>query len=182
MTITQKIHIFGASGAGTTTLGSALANRLKLLHLDTDDYYWRKTEVPYTEKYTPEERIQNIRETISNQHSWVLSGSLCSWGAPITDLFTLTIFVYLNPLVRLQRLREREFQRYGSRIEKSGDMYEKHIKFMQWASKYDTASPPTRSLKMHRNWGAKLRCPVIELNSEEAVDELVQRIVEKLPV
>jgi len=143
MSIHQCIHIYGASGSGTTTLGSALAKELDVLHLDTDDYYWKESEIPYTEKYSPAERIESIRMRISNHQSWVLSGSLCSWGAPIAELFTLTIFVYLNPSLRLQRLRERELERYGNRIEKSGDMHEKHIQFMEWAAKYDTASPPT---------------------------------------
>jgi len=181
MDIKQRIHIFGASGSGTTTLGSALAKELSIPHLDTDEYYWKKTEIPYTEKYSPEERIQSIRKTISNHKSWVLSGSLCSWGAPITGLFTLTIFVYLSSSLRLQRLREREFERYGTRIEESGDMREKHIQFMEWAAKYDTASPPTRSMKMHREWGAKLSCPVIEINSEEPLDKMVRYAVQKLP-
>ncbi|MDD5191449.1 MAG: shikimate kinase, partial [Dehalococcoidales bacterium] len=49
----KRIHILGASGSGTTTLGRLLAKRLNIAHLDTDNYYWLKTEIPYTE---PRER------------------------------------------------------------------------------------------------------------------------------
>ena len=44
---TRRIHIMGASGAGVTTLGRALADTLGLPHHDTDDYYWRPTDPPY---------------------------------------------------------------------------------------------------------------------------------------
>lgn len=36
----KRIHILGASGVGTSTLGKALADKLNYCHLDTDDYYW----------------------------------------------------------------------------------------------------------------------------------------------
>ena len=36
----SKIHIIGAAGSGTTTLGIELANVLPHVHLDTDKYYW----------------------------------------------------------------------------------------------------------------------------------------------
>ena len=39
-----RIHIFGASGTGTTTLGGTLAAALDCPHLDTDDYFWIKTD------------------------------------------------------------------------------------------------------------------------------------------
>jgi len=176
----HRIHIFGASGSGTTTLGSALSKRLNTLHLDTDDYYWKETEIPYTEKYSPAERIHNIKNRISAHQSWVLSGSLCSWGGPLTEFFSHAIFVYLNPEVRLRRLRQRERLRYGGRIDRSGDMHEKHNRFLEWAAAYDTAVPPTRSLQMHRAWVAELKCPVIELNSNVPVDVLVHDAIESL--
>ena len=44
----NRLHILGASGSGTTTLGRALAERLTYLHFDTDDYYWLSTDPPFT--------------------------------------------------------------------------------------------------------------------------------------
>ena len=37
------VHVFGASGAGTSTLGRALTE-YGYTHLDTDDYYWKPTD------------------------------------------------------------------------------------------------------------------------------------------
>ena len=46
----RVIHIFGASGSGTSTLGRAVADSAGFLFLDTDDYYWLPAEPMYTLK------------------------------------------------------------------------------------------------------------------------------------
>ena len=35
----QVIHIFGASGAGTSTLGMYISKKMGYYFMDTDDYY-----------------------------------------------------------------------------------------------------------------------------------------------
>lgn len=45
-----RIHITGASGSGTTTLGKAIAKKYGIKHFDTDDFYWQKTKIPFTKK------------------------------------------------------------------------------------------------------------------------------------
>lgn len=44
----NHIHILGASGSGTTTLGMELAKKMGYYHFDTDDFYWEQTDIPYT--------------------------------------------------------------------------------------------------------------------------------------
>ncbi len=45
--MTHRIHIFGAAGSGTSTLGSHLAREIGGCHLDADSYYWHKSEPPF---------------------------------------------------------------------------------------------------------------------------------------
>jgi hypothetical protein len=47
---TRRLRIVGASGAGVTTLGRALADALAVPPHDKDDYYWRPTAPLYREK------------------------------------------------------------------------------------------------------------------------------------
>ena len=42
------IHIYGASGSGTSTLGRYLAQRLDFAFLDADDYFWLPTDPKFT--------------------------------------------------------------------------------------------------------------------------------------
>jgi adenylate kinase family enzyme len=45
-----SIHITGASGSGTSTLGQALAESVGCPWLDADDFFWLPTDPPYTDK------------------------------------------------------------------------------------------------------------------------------------
>ena len=52
------IHIFGASGSGTTTLGKKISEELGYKLMDTDDYFWMPTQPKFTLKRPCEERIE----------------------------------------------------------------------------------------------------------------------------
>ena len=173
----SRIHIFGASGSGTSTLGAALSDELVIPHLDTDQYYWQKTNPPFIKKNAPERRIEMIRLDTQDEDRWILSGSLCSWGDSLLDDFTLAVFLHLDPSIRIRRLRDREQRRYGDRIAPNGDMHQKHIEFMSWAVSYDSARAPIRSLHLHESWMKRLRCPVLRLDSNQPGEVLIREVL-----
>ena len=175
--VPQRIHLFGASGSGTTTLGEAISNRLRILHLDTDDYYWKPTNPPFVEKNAPADRLRMIERDVSGIDSWVLSGSLCGWGDSLAARFTVAIFVRLDPALRMERLKARERDLYGRRIEFGGDMHQQHLDFMAWAESYDTAAAPIRSLDLHEKWLRQLSCPIIRIDSSRPTEALVKEFL-----
>jgi len=75
----HRIHILGASGSGTTTLGRALATRLQCPRFDTDDYFWLPTDPPYTHQREHTERQRLLMDDLMAHDAWVVSGSLCGW-------------------------------------------------------------------------------------------------------
>ncbi len=176
--LTHRIHIFGASGSGASTLGLALANEIDGKFLDTDDYYWENTDPPFTLKRKPEDRVAIIKNEIASVNNWVLSGSLCSWGGPLLPQFTLAVFLQLSSVIRMQRILARERDRYGDRIEPGGDMHGKHVEFVNWARSYDFAKAPTRSLDLHETWMKELPCPVVRLDSALQLNELTRAVLE----
>jgi adenylate kinase family enzyme len=89
----HRIHILGASGAGTTTLGRALAARLQCPHFDTDDYFWLPTDPPFTHQRERTQRQRLLMDDITAHDAWVLSGSLCGWGDVAIPLFELVVFL-----------------------------------------------------------------------------------------
>ncbi len=176
----HRIHIFGASGSGTTTLGQKISEKLHIPHFDTDDYYWKRTNPPYTEKNPIPERQRLILGEMSSLNSWVLSGAMDSWSAPFEPFFSLVVFLYVPTEIRSQRLKRREFERFGERILPSGDMHQAHLDFIMWAEQYDQGLMSGRSRARHEEWMGRLRCPVLRIEGEVSIEEAVARIAEIL--
>lgn len=173
-----RIHIFGASGSGTTTLGRALSSRLGLAHFDVDDYYWLPTDPPFREKRPVEARLELLRRDLGLQPGWLLSGSLVSWGDSLIHEFDLAVFLYVPPEIRMSRLKQRELQRFGAAaLSPGGAMHEAHLEFMEWAAAYDSAGPDMRSLRRHESWLSALPCPVLRMEGQAPVEENVEKII-----
>jgi len=164
----NRIHILGASGSGTTTLGRALSVRRNCRFLDTDDYFWK---AKYSEVNKAEDRITLIRNEIGDAERWVLSGSLCGWGDIFIELFDLVVFIYLPNEIRMARLKERERLRYGNDILPGGNRYSEYVTLIEWSARYDEAGPEIRSRIGHEQWLSTLKCPILRLAGESSVEE-----------
>src|SRR5262249_821804 len=101
----RRIHILGASGSGTTTLGRALAARLQCAHFDTDDYFWLPTNPPFTHQRACTGRQQLLMDALTAHDAGLLSGALCGWGDVAIPLFELVVFLSISHDIRMERLR-----------------------------------------------------------------------------
>lgn len=160
----MRIHITGASGSGTTTLGAAIAREFSIEHFDGDDYYWLSTDPPFQRKRDPVERFAMLSRDLRSHSGAVVSGSIVGWGAEVEDGFDLIIFLYLHSHTRIQRLRTRETEKYGVVDEK----------FLAWAAQYDEGPPEGRSLAKHELWLSKRACPVLRLEGNASVAQRLE--------
>jgi hypothetical protein len=176
-----RVHIPGASGGGTTTRGAGASGGGGWPHHDSDSYFWRPTDPPFTTPRPAAERLALLRPPLKADERWVLSRSMVNWGAPRVPLFDLVVFLKLDPALRLARLRARERGRHGARIAPGGNMAETSRAFLERAAAYDTAGPEQRSLALHEAWLARLHCPVLRLDSAAPVDALVQALPRYIP-
>lgn len=176
-----RIHITGASGAGTTTLGRALSTALGCPHFDTDDYYWAPTRPRFRAKRPIEERRALLLRDVAPHRSWVLSGSLVSWGGPLVPLFDLVVYLRVPADVRLRRLRAREEERYARDADRTRHEFERdREEFLAWAAGYDEGGTETRSAARHAAWLASLPCPVVRIEGEPPVEESVRAVRTRL--
>ena len=176
----RVIHIFGASGSGTSTLGRALAEKTGFRFMDTDDYYWLPAEPMYTLKRPIPERLALMARDLDECSDAVLSGSLAGWGDPLIPRFTLAVRLVTPTPVRMERLKQREYARYGRRILPGGDLFEQSQAFLAWAAQYDDGLPPLRSRALHDLWQQKLSCPLLTLDGTLSLDELAEAVLQKL--
>ena len=175
----RHIHIFGAPGAGVSTLGRALAQRLNCPHFDTDDYVWFTGDaLPYRRKRNPDHRRQLLTRDLDEAHEgWVLSGSLCGWGDVFIPRFDLVVYCRRPPGLRLERIRQRETQRYGAGpLAPGGELHEVFEKFLSWAKAYDLPSDNWRCREKELAWLDHLPCPTIRLEQDHPVEKQLDEL------
>ena len=173
----RRIHIMGASGSGTSTLGEELSTVLPHVHLDSDDYFW---EHKFTVQTDVNERLSRIKRDLSANEPWILSGAVCGWGDGLRPFFDLVIFLRIPHDLRLERLRAREYARYGDEIHPGGSKYEATQTFLEWASLYDKAGVEVRSKVLHEQWMSELECPILRIEGDYTVIERVQTVLHYL--
>lgn len=101
----QIIHIYGAAGSGTSTLGKYISEKLGYFWMDTDDYFWLP-DPPYTIKRPASDRLALMKQDISKWDNVVISGSLVDWGDELIPLFTLAIRIETKTNIRIERLKK----------------------------------------------------------------------------
>lgn len=176
----MKIHILGASCAGSTTLGEALSAALNIPYFDTDRFFWEKSVVPYTVKREAQVRNGLLKDELRKSENYIVGGSLVSWGEEWKQMFDLVVFLYLPKEIRLERLVKREIERYGNNIYDDPQRHKLFLEFIDWASKYDDRSFTGRNIGIHENWLASVNCPVIKIEGDTTVAERLSRIIDAI--
>lgn len=161
----MKIHLFGASGAGVSTLGSYIATRYGFPLIDADDIYWERTPVPFEVARPFELRQQELQKAVAGKPDWVISGSMMRWGDILIPDLDCAVFVEATDEERLARLKLREEQRYGAGLKTRRDLREKSEKFLHWAMRYDHGDMEGRSRKRHEEWILSLSCPLYRVHN-----------------
>lgn len=176
----QIIHLYGASGSGTSTIGRFISEKSGYFFMDTDDYFWEATDPPYQVKRKRADRLALMKNDIARYDKVVISGTFVDWGDELIPLLTLAIRVETDTVVRIERLKKREREHFGSRIDLGGDMYETHRAFLEWAASYDDGDLNMRSKAKHDEWQKLLQCRQIVLDGSLPVEKNFEIIQQNL--
>lgn len=172
------IMITGPSGAGKTTLGRLLADRLGCAFIDIDDYIWRKdTEQPFSAMYPRDEKIRRLQDAVSACGHFVMAGSMDSFHENFDPYFTMAVHLNAGAAIRVQRVHERESEWFGVRVQPGGDMYEAHRKMLGDIAGYDLGYGGC-TLQQHEKWLRSLKCRVLWLDGEAPLEKNLRIITE----
>ena len=172
-----RVHITGASGAGVSTLGRALAAHFAVPQFDTDDVYWLPTDPPFRDKRPIPERLALLRRAFAKS-AFISSGSLDGWGDPLIPFFDAVIFLRTPTALRLARLRARETETFGpANVAPGGAHHIEHEAFLEWAADYDHGLQSGRNLPRHLTWLATLPCPVLRLDGSAPTQAMMAEAV-----
>ncbi len=168
------INIFGSSGSGSTTLAKAIAKEYRFKFVDADDALWEKTDPPFTKKRSQEAAYNYIIDALKTDKPVVISGSLIGFADSIKEKIDLFVYLNLELAVRLQRIQQRELDRFGKRVMPEGDLYEQHLAFLKWVSDYEKNPEYMRSRKQHLQWIKDIEKPVIKITEVLTIEELLK--------
>lgn len=110
---THGIIIFGANGSGKTTLGRELAGLLGFRHMDIEDYYFEKSEIPYTVKRSRKDCLELMLSDIEKYGSFVITAVTGDFGDEIQRLYELAVGITAPHEVRMSRIKQRSRENTG---------------------------------------------------------------------
>lgn len=74
--------------------------------------------------------------------------------------------------IRIQRVRNRSFQKFGARMLLGGDLYEQEEKFFKFVK-----SRPENTVE---EWVQSLKCPVLRIDGTKPMEENIHFIMEQI--
>lgn len=170
----ERIIICGGNGVGKSTLGKHLAERLHCPFLDIENYFFpnRKPESPYEEAKSRDEVSRALLTDLQKYEICVLAAVKGNYGTEAEALFTRAVLLEAPKELRMQRIRQRSFQKFGDKMLPGGALYEKEEAFFAMAE-----SRPEDAV---RDWLKSLGLPVLRLGGAKPVEENVRQIISTL--
>ncbi len=176
----MRIHLLGPSGSGTSSLGRALSKDLAVPYFDSDDIFWENTDPPFTAKRPLEQRQNLLKEIDLTNRSWIIGGSMLQWGDFLRDRIDLIVYLYVDRVTRVSRLKTREKARFGDRILPGNDMHENHRAFIAWAESYEDGGLDMRSRMSETAWIDEAKCKVVRIEREIPIEDEVALVRARL--
>lgn len=166
----KGILITGLNGSGKSTVCRLLAEKLNYFSMDVEDYYFIKSDIPYSQFHTLEETQRLMEEDIEKHKKFVFATVNCNWGEKINSAFKLAVLLKAPLDLRMKRINSREYNKFGGRVLKGGDLYESQLKFHNKVL--------TRTDAHMDKQKQYISCPVVEIDASLPLREIVDKICE----
>lgn len=168
------IIICGLNGAGKSTLGKALAEKLNFYFIDSEGLYFPKeaTHYIYASPRTRDEVEKILLHELISHENFVFASVKGDYGKTIVPLFQYAILIEVPKDIRIQRVKNRSFQKFGHRMLPGGDLYELEDGFFRLVE--------SRAEDTVEEWARSLRCPVIRIDGTKPVQKNIALIMDQV--
>lgn len=164
------ILLCGLNGAGKSTLGKALAEKLDFHYIDNEDLFFSKNAPTYlyAVQRDREEVERLLLEEIADHPDFVFTSVKGDYGEAARARFQYAVWVDVPRELRLRRVRERSYQKFGDRMLPGGELYEQEEGFFRFVS--------GRAEDTVEQWLRFFPGPVLRVDGREPVEKSVERI------
>ena len=126
------------------------------------------TDEPYTNPRSKEEANRIFSQEISEHENFVFAAVTGDYASNAENLYQYAILLEVPKDVRMERIVNRSFQKFGDRMLPGGDLHEQEEAFFQFAK--------NRPEDHVEKWVKNLNCPVIRLDGTKPVAENIANI------
>ena len=165
------ILICGLNGAGKSTLGRALAASLGYAFIDSEDLYFPRKDpaYEYAAPRSKEEAVRILESRIRDNSRFVFAAVKGDYGDILTGALDAAVLVDVPKEIRIRRVKDRSFRKFGGRISPGGDLYEKEHRWFALVE-----SRPNDDVTQ---WLEAVKCPVIRVDGTLPVEENVNDLL-----
>lgn len=167
----KGILICGLNGAGKSTLGKNIAEKLNYRYIDNEDLYFPKTDpnYVYSSPRTREEVTELLFQEIKNHENFVFTSVKGDYGEDFYPFLQYAVLIDVPKDIRMQRIRNRSFKKFGDRMLSGGDLFEREESFFDLAK--------SRAENTVEEWIKCLNCPIIRIDGTKSVEENADYII-----
>ena len=170
------ILVCGLNGSGKSTLGKALAEKLGFHFIDNEDLFFPKLnpEYLYAAPRSKEEVIKLLMDEVRAHANFIFVAVKGNYGEDILPFYKYAVLINVPKDIRLQRVKNRSYQKFGDRMLPGGDLYEREKAFFDLIS--------SRGETEVEEWAKSLTCPIIRIDGTKAIEKNITLIVEQLQI
>jgi len=164
------IQICGLNGSGKSTIGKALAKALGAYFIDSEDLFFPEADNDtYSKPRSREEAERLLMEKICEHSEFVFASVKGNYGNEIVSKYDYVIVVDVPKDVRMRRIRNRSFEKFGNRMTAGGDLFEREEAFFQMAQ--------SRQDDYIENWLQNVTCPILRVDGTLPIPENIEKII-----
>ena len=164
----------GLNGAGKSTIGRILAERMSWQFIDNEDLYFPKEDASYlfSNPRSKEEVIHLLEEKIEEDDRFVFAAVKGDYGEKLLTKLDYVVLIEVPKETRMERVKMRSVRKFGDRIQEKGDLADKEN---SWFSVVNS-----RPENFVTEWLERVACPVIRIDGTAPVEENVDYLLRKL--
>lgn len=168
------IIVCGLNGSGKSTLGKRLSEHLSFHFIDSEDLFFSnaQSQLAYSKPRSREEAKALLMNEVNEHENFVFAAVKGNYGEEILPYYKFAVLIDVPKEIRLERVKNRSFMKFGERMLPGGDLYEQEKAFFDMVS--------TRTENGVEEWAQTLNCPVLRIDGTKAIDENIICITEQV--
>lgn len=168
MRMVCNLLVCGPNGAGKSTLGRALAEELSLPLRDSEDYWFPKDGAYLYERPRTDEEVNALLlRDLAALEGMIYAAVRCRAEAAVAQ-FDCAVYVEVPKAVRMARVRQRSYGKFGARMLPGGDLCEKEEGFFAQCEEL-----PQNAVW---EWLQTTGLPILRVDGTRPIGELVAEI------